>query len=280
MAWRVKVTKGLDVERDGRRLRFTEPYRVVVAQIGLLLGALILWEVTIVWGFASEFFFGRPTRVLSYVLENTWDGYLLEHAWVTFYEQLLGFGIGTCTGIGIGLSLWWFPFLRWVFEPFAIVLNATPKIVMAPLLVAWFGIGLMSKVSIAVLVCAVVAWVSAMEGMRSADADQMDMIKALGGRRWDMFRKIVFPSCLPWFMMAARLNIGLALVGAITGEFLASTEGLGYLVDKTALRYEMSETLGVLAVIAVVAAGQYYALRWVESRVLHWAAEGDIEFVT
>src|SRR3546814_843235 len=215
---------------------------VIGWQLAIVVGTLAIWETLVVTGAISEFFFGQPSKVVAYLVENTLNGYLLVQTWVTLYEELMGFVIGTIVGTAAGLSLWWSPFLSRVLEPFAVVFNATPKIVVAPILIVWFGIGLLSKVMIAVLICAIVAWLGAFDGVRSADGDQMDMVRAVGGKRRHVFFKVVLPSSLPWIITTMRINIGLALIGVITGEFLSSTQGLGYLVDSTAKLYQMSHT--------------------------------------
>src|SRR3546814_20940672 len=128
---------------------YTTPF---TSQLAIFVGTLAIWETLVVTGAISEFFFGQPSKVVAYLVENTLNGYLLVQTWVTLYEELMGFVIGTVVGTAAGLSLWWSPFLSRVLEPFAVVFNATPKIVVAPILIVWFGIGLLSKVMIAVLI--------------------------------------------------------------------------------------------------------------------------------
>lgn len=252
-----------------------ERWLVIGTQVGIILACLALWELLIRSGVIKEFFFGQPSKIVAYLFDQTLSGYLVRHAWVTLYEELLGFVLGTVIGTAVGLALWWSRYLSRVLEPFAVMFNATPKIVIAPILIVWFGIGLTSKVMIAVLICAIVAWLGAFEGVRNADADQMDMVRAVGGRERHVFFKIVAPASLPWIISTARINIGLALIGVITGEFLSSTEGLGYLVEQTARLYQMSETLGALTLIAVAAAAQLYLVNWIEARLFRWAYEPE-----
>lgn len=263
----------------GRRPRraSAEGALVVGVQIAIVLVVLLVWQGAVVFKLATEFFFGRPDKMFVWLYANTLNGYLLVHTWTTLYAQLVGFAIGTIGGTAAGLALWWSPYLSRVLDPFAVVFNATPKIVIAPVLIVWFGIGVLSKVMIAVLVCGIVAWLGAFDGTKSADPDQMDMVRALGGRKRHVFFKIVVPHSLPWIITTMRINIGLALIGVITGEFLSSTQGLGYLVDRSAKLYEMSQTMAGLFMLAVIAAAQLYAVNWLERRLLHWSAEQDIE---
>ncbi len=257
-----------------------ETWVIVAWQVGIVVVCLGVWEFLVAKKYISEFFFGQPSGVVSYLIENTMNGYLLIHTWVTIYEVILGFAIGTVVGTACGWALWWSPFMSRVLEPFAVVLNATPKIVVAPILIVWFGIGLLSKVMIAVLICFIVAWLGAFDGVRATDQDQSDMVRAVGGKRRDVFFKIVIPTTLPWILTTMRINIGLALIGVITGEFLSSSQGLGYLVDSTAKLYQMSHTIAALVMIAIVAAAQFYAVEWLERRLLKWSHEAELEFIT
>lgn len=258
----------------------SDRWQVIGSQVAIVILFVGAWELAVTYGWIREFFFGRPLEVGRYLAARTADGYLITHTWVTLYEELIGFVAGTVVGTAAGLSLWWSPFMSRVLEPFAVVFNATPKIVIAPLLIVWFGIGLTSKVMIAVLICAVVAWLGAFDGVRNVDSDQMDMVRAVGGKRRDVFLKIVVPSSLPWILTTMRINIGLALIGVITGEFLSSTAGLGYLVDSTAKLYQMSHTIAALVLIAAIAAAQFYFVNWLERRLLPWVEEHELEFIT
>ena len=229
---------------------------------------------------ADEFFFGRPSKVLAYIVENTLNGELVVHTWVTVYEVILGFVLGTVIGTAFNLSLWWSPFLSRMLEPFAVVLNATPKIVIAPILIMWFGIGILSKIMIAFLICAVVAWLGAVDGVHSTDQDQVDMLRAVGGSKRHVFFNIVVPTSLPWIITTMHINIGLALIGVISGEFLSSTQGLGYLVEKTAQVYQMSDTIVALLIIAVIGAVQFFVVEWLAAKLVPWAREQELEFIT
>ena len=254
--------------------------RVVLPQVILVLAFLVVWELLVAYGYATEFFFGRPTWVFAYVGRGLGEGWLWGHTWVTFYETMAGFVLGTLLGTAVGLALWWSVLLSRVLSPVAVILNATPKIVMAPIFIVWFGIGLTSKVVLAVTICAIVAWISAFDAIRSVDLDQVDMIRALGGRRRHAFTNVVIPTSLTWISAAMKINIGLALIGAITGEYLSSTQGLGYLAVKTANEYQMSQTLGVLLVISVLAGAQYYALSWTERKLFRWMRQDELGFIT
>lgn len=265
--------------RDGR-VRPPADWMILGWQIGIVAVVLIVWEGAVLLKYADTFFFGQPSEVVSYLFRSTLSGYLVVNTWVTVYEVVLGFVIGTVLGTAVGLALWWSPYLSRVLEPYAVVLNATPKIVIAPILIVWFGIGLLSKVMIAVSICSLVAWLGAFDGVRATDSDHADMVRAVGGRDRDVFFKIVVPTSLPWIFTTMRINIGLALIGVITGEFLSSTQGLGYLVDSTAKLYQLSHTFAALVMIAALAAVQFWLVGLLEKKLLPWASEAELEFIS
>jgi NitT/TauT family transport system permease protein len=139
------------------------------------------------------------------------------------------------------------------------------------LLVVWFGFGMASKIMIAALITAVVAWLGAFDGVRRCDPDQLDLVRALGGGNRQAFLKIVVPNTLPYILATLRLNIGFSMLGVITGEFLSSTAGLGYLIDSTSKTYEMSDTLGAILVIAAITAIELWLLTRLEHRLIGWS---------
>ncbi len=228
--------------------------RILGLQSLLIAGLLLFWELSVIAGWADVFVHGRPSEMSAFPARGLLDGSLLYHTGVTLLEQVFGLVIGTTVGTAIGLGLWWSRFWSRVFEPSAVVLNATPKIVIAPLIVVWFGLGLEPKVMIAVLTSFVVAWLGAFEGVRRSDPGEADLVRSLGGSELDVFLKIVLRGAAPAILATLKMNVGLSLIGVITGEFLSSTARLGYLVDSTAKVYQMSHTLGAIVLIAVLAA--------------------------
>lgn len=255
------------VARLGRR----RLWRVLALQLLCVGIPVVFWEAAIRSGMAQVFFFGEPSQVVEYVVKSLLNGSLLFNSAVTLSEQVIGLALGTAVGTAIALGLWWSSFLSRVLESYGVILNATPKIVVAPLLVFWFGFGMTSKVMISALITAIVAWLGAFEGVRRCDPDQADLVRALGGSERLVFLKIVVPSTLPYLFATLRLNIGFSLLGVITGEYLSSTAGLGYLIDTTAKTYQMSDTLGAILTIAVIAAFELWLLVRVELRLIGWS---------
>lgn len=250
--------------------RLRESAGVLATQLVGAAAFFGLWEMVVAGGWAGEAKFGQPSRIAAYFWAGLVDGTLLHHLGVTLFEELAGFALGTLLGTAIGLGLWWSPFLSRVLEPFAVIFNSLPKIALAPPFIVWFGIYQTSKVVLALSICLVVAWLSAFTGARQVDRDLLDMVRAVGGSRWQAFRSVVVPSTMPWILSALRINIGFALIGAIVGEYVASNAGLGYLAVQAAIRFRMSQLWMIIIVITALAALQYALLVWIERRCFRW----------
>lgn len=241
---------------------------VYAGQIVLLIGFFAAWEGAAAAGLFNPDLGGRPSAMWRLFVVSVASGELWAHLKVTLYEEIVGFAIGMGGGVLIGLGLWWSRTASRVLEPFAVVFNGIPKIALAPPMIVWFGIYETSKIVLAATICIVVAWLAAYAGARQADRDLLDMVRAMGGSKWQSFIKIVVPSSMPWIISALKINIGFALVGAVVGEFVASNHGLGYLAVQAAIAFEMNQLWMVVFVIMIVAAVQYVAVLWLERKLL------------
>jgi NitT/TauT family transport system permease protein len=241
---------------------------VVAGQLALLAAIFLAWEATAAARWINPDLGGQPSAMWRLFVASAATGELWGHLKVTLYEQLVGFAVGTVAGVAIGLGLWWSRTASRVLEPFAVIFNGIPKIALAPPMIVWFGIYETSKIVLAATICVVVAWLAAHAGARMADRDLLDMVRAMGGSRWQAFTMIVVPSSMSWIISALKVNIGFALVGAVVGEFVASNHGLGYLAVQAAISFQMSQLWMVVFVIMAVAAAQYVLVLWLERRLL------------
>ena len=245
---------------------------MLTAQIGLLAGCLVLWQAGCWAGLINPLKGGSPTGIAQFLWAGLSSGILVQNAAVTLGEELLGFVIGVGLGTVAALGLWWLPNLSKALAPLIAICNGIPKIALAPPMIVWFGIFETSKIALAAIICLFIAWLSAAEGVRRVDPDNIDMIRAMGASRWHIFRYVVVPSSLPWIVSALKVSIGFALVGAVVGEFVASNQGLGYLAVQAAIFFQISKLWMVIVVIAAIAATQYFGVLLLERKFLHWAA--------
>lgn len=244
---------------------------VLLAQIGFFAGILCLWQASCAAGIVNPLVGGSPVGIGHFLWSGIASGQLWENALVTLGEEVAGFAIGVGVGTAAALLLWWLPMLSRALVPLIAIGNGIPKVALAPPMIVWFGIFETSKIALAAIICLFIAWLSAAEGVRRVDPDNIDMIRAMGATRWQTFRFIVVPSALPWIVSALKINIGFALVGAVVGEFVASNHGLGYLAVQATMFFQISKLWMVIAVIAAIATAQYFVVLWLEGRFLHWS---------
>ena len=201
--------------------------------LGRLAVAIVLfagWEIFTRIGWMDPYFWSRPSTILQTAWVQAEHGTLLRDIAYTSGSTLIGFVTGTFTGALIGLSFWWSKTYAGISEPFLIVLNALPKLALGPVLVILFGIGFASKAVLAFLMTVVTTALSAYSGVKSVDPALETLLYSLGAKRRQVFAKVVVPWSMPWMISSLRINIALALAGAIVGEFISSEEGVGRMI--------------------------------------------------
>jgi NitT/TauT family transport system permease protein len=258
---RAKPLRKLPVQRDW-------PSWVILAvQIGILVGGVTLWEVGADAGWIDAFFWSQPSAIFHTMTIFFTTGDAFTDIAFTFRSTLLGFLIGTVAGSALGMSFWWSRNYAAIVQPYIICFESLPKLALAPLIVLVFGIGLASKVAIATALTLVVSTLTTYAGVKAVDPDNEKLFYSLGASRLQVFRKLVVPSCLPWIISVLRVNIGLALTGAVVGEFIASQHGLGRAILYAGQTYDIALVWVAVAVLSTLAVIMYVTVSWLE-RVL------------
>jgi NitT/TauT family transport system permease protein len=261
LASRARPLRKLPVQRDW-------PSWVILAvQIGILVGGVTLWEVGANAGWIDAFFWSQPSAIFHTMTIFFTTGDAFTDIAFTFRSTLLGFLIGTVVGSALGLSFWWSRNYAAIVQPYVICFESLPKLALAPLIVLVFGIGLASKVAIATALTLVVSTLTTYAGVKAVDPDNEKLFYSLGASRLQVFRKLVVPSCLPWIISVLRVNIGLALTGAVVGEFIASQHGLGRAILYAGQTYDIALVWVAVAVLSTLAVVMYVTVSWLE-RVL------------
>jgi NitT/TauT family transport system permease protein len=231
------------------------------------LGVLGLWEAAARSGWIDSFFWSQPSAIFRTMTIFFTEGDAFTDIAFTFRSTILGFLIGTAAGSLLGLSFWWSRNYAAIVQPYLICLESIPKLALAPLVILVFGLGLASKVVIATALTLVVSTLTTYAGVKALDPDQEKLFYSLGASRLQVFRKLVIPACLPWVISVLRVNIGLALTGAIVGEFIASQHGLGRAILYAGQTYDIALVWVAVLVLSTLAVVMYAAVSWIE-RVL------------
>ncbi|WP_310831525.1 ABC transporter permease [Paenibacillus pedocola] len=203
---------------------------ISLGRLSVAVLIVLCWELFTRIGWMDAYYWSSPVRILNTTWTQITEGTLLEDVAYTSSSTILGFIGGTLLGSLLGLSFWWSRRFAGISEPFLILLNAMPKLALAPVLVILLGIGFFSKVALAFAMTVVVAALSAHSGVQSVDKDMEKLMYSLGAKRHQVFTKVVIPWAMPWMISSLRINIALSLAGAIVGEFIASSHGIGRMV--------------------------------------------------
>jgi NitT/TauT family transport system permease protein len=252
-----------------RRLRIRNA-RVIGVQIAALAIFFGLWQFATSWRFIDPFITSDPVAMAYKLVDLIKDGSLGYHVFVTVFETLVSFAIGTAIGIVVAGMLWWSEFLSDVAEPYIVVLNATPKIALGPVFIIWLGATINAVIALAVSISLFVTILSVFSAFRQVDREKLILVKALGATKWQQFRKVVFPSAVPTIVATLKVNIGLSLIGTIVGEFLAASAGLGSLIVYGQNIFDMSLVMTCLVLLTAIAGVMYYAIVLLERHFVRW----------
>jgi NitT/TauT family transport system permease protein len=256
--------------RARRRAGFDTALGRATLQAAAVIGFFALWEIGVRVGWISAFLVGSPFGVFSVAFKMIASGELLSDTWYTLFEAILGFVIGTIFGSLLGLALWYSAFVARLVEPFIVAINSVPKIALAPIVVLWFGTGLVSKVALSVSLTAIVALIAAYQAAKDADVDLQSLLISMGADKHQVFFKAVVPSTLPSIIATFRINIGFGLVGAVVGEFISSQRGLGHLIYTASSLYDLNTVWVGLFTLMIMGFVLYYVIDIIERASLPW----------
>jgi len=253
-----------------RRIHFNTPLGRATLQALAVIGFFALWELGVRTGWISAFLVGSPFGIFAVGYKMIASGELLSDTWFTLFEAILGFVIGTIVGSLMGLALWYSVFVARLVEPFIVAINSVPKIALAPIVVLWFGTGLVSKVALSVSLTAIVALIAAYQAAKDADVDLQSLLISMGADKHQVFFKAVVPSTLPSIIATFRINIGFGLVGAVVGEFISSQRGLGHLIYTASSLYDLNTVWVGLFTLMIMGFVLYYVIDMIERTSLPW----------
>jgi len=254
--------------RRWRRLRSAAV--VLATQVALLAVLLGFWDHMTANNKQAAFMFGSPSAMAGFLGQMVGDGSLWRDTYVTGLETLLGFLVGNFIGTVSGLSLWYSRFVSRVVEPFVIALGSIPIIALAPIIIIWFGTGLISKVAMSTLSVVIVALVTSYKGALGVDPDQVNLMRTLGASKFQIFRKLVVPASLADIFAGLKLTVGFALIGAIVGEFMSSSEGLGHAIFKAGSLYIIPKVFAALVATIALALLLTFVVGRTERRLMPW----------
>jgi len=251
-----------------RHLKSRRRRLVLTTQLSLLLIFIGLWELAGQLKWIDVLIFSYPSKVARQIFKDALSGELWPHLGITVAETAVGFLLGTLIGTALAVVIWWSPFLSKVLDPYMVVFNSMPKVALGPIFIVMFGAGytaiVMTTLSITVIVTTLVVYNS----FNEVDQNLIKVIRTFGGSRRDVFLKAILPASFPTIVSTLKVNVGMAWVGVIVGEFLVAKIGLGYLIVYGFQVFNFTLVLSSLVIIALVATAMYQLVVYIERKLV------------
>jgi NitT/TauT family transport system permease protein len=248
-----------------------------VAIPGLL--TLFIWEVAAWrWPIVAKVL-SQPTDIARGVVEVILTGEIWQHLQVTLTEMAVGYAIGAVTGVALGFLFGRVKFLGDVFNPYITLFNGIPKVALAPVFVIWFGIGLMSKIAIILTMVFFVVFINTFAGLRSVSEDYVAIVRLMGASRWQVVREVLLPATLPFIVVGLRAGIPFSVIGAVVGEFIASTTGLGFFINYHQGTFDTTGIFVGVTLLASLVVLFDWLLSFLERRLLKWRPDVEAKNV-
>ncbi len=257
------------------------PKNILAWQIGLLAAVFVFWHVMTKPGLIppfmfdndrqAAFFFGEPLKVAGRI----WSWFVAEadiyrHLAVTLVETLLAFGIGSVLGLGAGLWLALSPLASAILEPYIKAANSMPRIILAPIFAVWFGLGIASKVALGVTLVFFIVFFNVYQGVKEVSPVVLASARMLGAGERQLLRHVYLPSATSWVFSSLHTSVGLAFVGAVVGEYLGSSQGVGYLILQAEGTFDINTVMAGILVLTAFALVLDAAVGRIERRLMKW----------
>lgn len=246
-----------------------------MATVLLVLGAIGLCQVLVSSGVVSRYVMPLPSSIPAALAGLVNSGTLADNVLTTLGEAACGFAIAACLGLMLGALVAEFGIVERLLYPYLVALQTMPKIALAPVLLVWFGFGLGSKIAVAAVISLFPILVNTIAGLKSTDPGRLDVLRALGAGRWDCFRLVRLPNALPFVFSGLSTAVMFALTGAIVGEFVGATKGLGYLIVQANSQMDIPQVFAVVLILAALGTAAFAAMQFCRRKFLYWTPKEE-----
>ena len=231
---------------------------------------ILLWKLALAVNWVSESILPQPEDIAVSFWELIQSDFVWDDAAATLWEAVAGFVLGSVLGLALAIPAGLSVTMRQMLNPYAVALQVTPRIAIAPLIIAWAGFGYSSKIWIAAIIAFFPVYVNALTGILTVDEDAREMFRSLGANRWQAFMHLMIPGSLPVMFAGLKTAAGLALVGAVVGEFISAERGLGVLVQQFSSQLAIADAFAVILMLMVLGLLLYGAMEWLERTTVFW----------
>lgn len=241
---------------------------IIIVRILILISFFALWEVAGYFKWIDPFLTSTPSRMWKSLVKIYMEGTLFKHILITCFETILGFLLSTILGAFIAVMLWWSDFANKVLDPYIVVLNALPKVALAPIIIFWMGNGMKAIILVTILISIIVTIISVLNGFKEVNEDKIKLLKTFGASKLQILTHLIIPASVPTLVSTLKINVGLSWVGVIMGEFLVAKDGLGFLIIYGGQVSQLDMVMMSVMVLSLLAYLMYEIVAVIERKLI------------
>lgn len=242
----------------------TNKYLILLSQLLILIFLIILWQTLANKEIINTFITSSPKNVLSTIINLYKTNDLFHHIWITSYETIISFTLGTIIGIVIAILLWFNKFIYKVFDPYLTILNSLPKVSLGPILIIWVGANTKSIIVMALLISVIITIITVYNGFISTDNNKIKLLKSFNASKLQILKHLILPSNYPTIISSLKINISMSLIGVIMGELLVSKEGIGYLIMYGSQVFNLDLVITGIIILMITSYIMYLIINYLE----------------
>ena len=239
-------------------------FLITLTQILILIVIIVTWELLAKYNIINTFISSSPSRIINTIISLHNQNNLYKHIWITVYETIISFGLGTIIGILIAIILWWNNFIYKVVDPYLTVINSLPKVALGPIIIIYFGANMNSIIIMALLISVIVTTINIFNGFNETDPNKIKLLKSFKATKWQIFKMVILPSNYPTIISSLKINISMSLIGVIMGEFLVSKEGIGYIIMYGSQVFNLNLVMSGIIILMIVSIIMYKIVSGIE----------------
>lgn len=237
-----------------------------LSQILILIIIVGIWQILASNNIINTFITSSPYKILNTIISFD-KKELLTHIFITIYETLISFGLGTIIGFFVASILWWNKTIKKIIDPYLTILNSLPKVALGPIIIIWFGAGIKSIVIMSLLISVIITIINVNSSFDEVDKNKIKLLKSFKATKLQIFKKLIFPSSINSIISSLKINISMSLIGVIMGEFLVSKQGIGYLIIYGSQVFNLNLVMMGIILLSLISAIMYYFVLYLEKKL-------------
>ena len=237
---------------------------ILFSQIFIFVFLIFFWELFVSLGIMNSFITSSPKMVIETMVDLYFHQHLFHHIWITIYETLLSFGIGTILGIFIAILLWYNAFLAKVIDPYLTIFNSLPKVSLGPILIIWVGANIQSIILMDLLIYLIISIITVYNGFVNTDRNKIMLLMSFQASKWQILRYLIIPSNYSTIISSLKINVSMSLIGVIMGELLVSKEGIGYLIMYGSQVFNLNLVITGIIILMILSYLMYLMISYLE----------------